>query len=143
QRRPLPCQMDDRTLAVPDSVAGPKTKDVTRIQLWDWDAGRVIRTFQGPASEGCCRLEFSPDGGHLVATFEIRGPRGESRYRVQCWDVADGRQTLEIQARVAAVTPTRLWACDFDSATLQSSLQAWDYTGALVEQLDLIGSLSP
>jgi WD40 repeat protein len=134
---------DGRTLATADTTGGPKTKEVTFIQLWDWDATHVIRTFEGPASEGCWRLCFSPDGRHLVAQFDIRGPRGNCRDQVWCWDCTDGRQTLQVEGRIAAVTPGRLWVHAPASAASQPTTQAWDYAGALLEQVELVGDLSP
>lgn len=138
----LAFSLDGRTLAVADCVGGPMTKDVTRVQLWDWDNGQVTRTFDGPASDGCCRLEFSPDGNHVVAQFDIRGSRGDSRDQVCCWDVADARQTMVIHGRIAAVAPGRLWVYARNPATLQPFLQVREFAGGKVKEIDLIGTLS-
>jgi WD40 repeat protein len=134
---------DGQTLAVADCVGGPKTKDVTRVQLWDWDHGRLNRAFDGPASEGCCRLEFSPDGRHVLAQFDIRGPRGESRWQVWCWDVADGRQTMVISGEIAAIAPDRLWVYALNPVSLQCTLQVREFAGGMVKELDLNPNLSP
>jgi len=135
---------DGQTLAAADCAASPQTKNVTRIQLWDWKTARLIGTLQGPASESCGCLQFSPDGGHLVAEFYRRGPQPAPNYQVLCWDLNDGRETLRLPAITPVVTPSGLWVRASDpTAPMQQSMQAWDYAGRRIRKLDRIGGLGP
>ena len=138
---------DGRTLAVADH-SREWTREGARVQLWDWDAGRVTRTLVGPAAEwlpisvGCWRLRFSPDGRHLTAEFHINEPKQTIRTEVWCWDVADGRATLQLPGQLAAVTADRLWVVDWDWAIQQQAMEGWAYSGGREHRLPADGFVS-
>lgn len=63
------------------------------IRVWDWQAGRTVRTLRGqvgPGDEGkIFTMALSPDGRRLAAAGQMTIP-GEAEQRIRIYDLASG-----------------------------------------------------
>ncbi|HEX8571253.1 MAG TPA: WD40 repeat domain-containing protein [Allosphingosinicella sp.] len=92
------------------------------VRLWDWAAGRLVRTLEG-ARGTVWTLHFSPDGRRLAAA-------GEDGL-VRIWNPADGRLLLKLAGHGRNV-----WEVRFSpdgrrlaSGSFDESVRLWDSAG--------------
>jgi WD40 repeat protein len=80
----------------PDGKHIVSSGDDKVIRIWDWQAGRTVRTIHGqvgPADEGkVLAMALSPDGRWLAAGGWMKVP-GESGHVIRVYDFATGRLT--------------------------------------------------
>ncbi len=96
-RWPAPMQLGRPLAFTPDSKALAGWTSDGRIVLWEVPGGRVLRSL--PHREMVDRLEFSADGGSLMAGKDVWASNGRS---LAVWDVASGKQRQRWESAVLA-----------------------------------------
>src|SRR5262249_54101786 len=111
----------------PDGKTVAVAREVGRIELWDVENGKKLRTLVGDTSRRASMMVFSPDGTWL-ATAGSDNWGGDHAVRV--WDISQGK---ELRPREGHAAPVPSVAVSPDGSVIATAgrdgvVQLWEAT---------------